>query len=133
MADVPNILKNVIDNSSQLTTWALAVGGGSVAVIVSSSYRRPVSLLWRIPYLLFTPAWICIGYSLYLGNSLVSKYLASTMVHQDQVAIIGSQINDIYSDQRDYLLYSLLFFGVWLLIYLYLWTFSESLYDGDKK
>jgi hypothetical protein len=133
VADIPSILKHVMDNSSQLISWALSIGGGTVAVIVSTSYRRPDSLPWRLPYLLFIPGWICIGYSLYLGNNLVGKYLASTMVRQEQIEIIGSQVNNIYADQRAYLLYSLVFFGLWLLIYMLSWIFSESLYTGGKN
>ena len=86
VVDIPNVLKLVMDSSSQLSGWALAIVGGSVAVIVSTSYRRPDALRWRLLYLLFLPGWICIAYSLYLGNKLVGKYLASIMVRQEQIA-----------------------------------------------
>jgi len=132
MSDIPSILKQVMENSSQLSGWALVIGGGTVAVIVSTSYRRPDSLLWRLPYLLFIPGWMCLGYSLYLGNNLVGKYLASIMVEQKQAAVIASQVNDIYATQHSYLLYSLEFFGLWLLIYMLFWIFSESFHTGQN-
>ena len=133
MADIPSILKQVMDSSSQLSAWALAIGGGTVAAIVSTSYRRADSLLWRLPYLFFIPGWICIGYSLYLGNNLVGKYLASIMVRQEQIVSIASQVNDCYADQRAYLLYSLVFFGLWLLIYTISWVFTDFIHTGDNK
>ena len=133
MTDIPNILKQVMDSSAELSAWALAIGGGTVAVIVSTSYRRPTLLLLRLPYLLFVPGWICIAYSLYLGNKVVRKYLASIMVRQEQVASIASQVNDLYAYQRSHLLYSLIFFGVWLLIYLISWIFVESIQPGGDK
>ena len=127
MSDIPSILKQVMDISSQLSGWALVIGGGTVAAIVGSSYRRPGSLYYRLPYLLFIPGWMCIGYSLYLGNNLVGKYLASIMVNEKQAEVIASQVNDIYANQHSYLLYSLAFFGLWLLIYVLYWIFSKSL------
>lgn len=133
MADIPTILKQVMDCSSQLSAWALAIGGGTVAVIVSTSYRRPESLIWRLPYLLFLPGWICIGYSLYLGNKLVGKYLASIMVRPEHLQIIPPQINDIYADQRSYLLSSLVFFCLWLLVYMLSWIFAEPFNTRGKK
>ena len=133
MTDIPSILKQVMESSSQLSAWALAIGGGTVADIVSTSYRRPVLMAWRLPYLLFIPGWVCIGYSLFLGNQLVGKYLASIMVHKEQIGIIASQVNNIYADQRTYLLISLLFFGLWLLFYMLSWVFTESFHTGEKK
>lgn len=133
MTDIPSILKQVMDSSTQLSGWALVIGGGTVAVIVSTSYRRPDSLGWRLPYLFFIPGWGCIGYCLHLGNSLVGKYLASIMVREDQVAVIASQVNDIFASQHAYLLYSLGFFGLWLLTYVLSWIFSETFQTGDDK
>lgn len=133
MVDIPTILKQVMESSSQLSVWALAIGGGTVAVIVSTSYRRPALLRWRLPYLLFLPGWISIGYSLYLGNNLVGKYLASIMVRQEEVGRIASQVNDIYANQHYYLLSSLVFFGLWLLIFMLSWIFTDSFHTGGEK
>ncbi len=134
MVEILDALKQIMDSSSQLSGWALAIVGGSVAVIVSTSYRRPEALRWRLLYLLFLPGWICIGYSLYLGNELVGKYLAAiTVRNKELVVTIASNVNDIYSDQRVYLLYSLVFFGLWLLIYLLSWIFVETFHKGDNK
>lgn len=133
MTDIPDILKHVMDSSSQLSAWALTIGGGSVAVIVSTSYRRPESLYLRLPYLLFLPGWGCIGYSLYLGNQLVGKYLASIMVRQEQMVVIASQVNDIYADQRRFLFLSLFFFGFWLIFFLVTWVYTDLFHSGGKK
>ncbi len=134
MGDICAALKLVTDSSSQLSAWALMVIGGSVAAIVGTSYRRPDARSLRLPFLLFIPGWICLGYSLYLSNGIMGKYLASVMVHnEDIVKDIASQVNDIYGRQRDFLLWSLVFFGVWLLIYLASWIFVETFQKGDKK
>lgn len=129
----PSVLKHVMESSSQLSTWALAIFAGSVAVVVSTSYRRPESLRWRLLYLLFIPGWASIGYSLHLANTLVGKYLASIMGSPDRIDLIAYRVNEIYADQLDYLLFSLAFFGLWLLTYLLSWIFVDSFHTGDKK
>lgn len=131
MADSTSALDYVLASSSQLTTLALAVAGTSVAAVVSTSYRRPHQLKWRYPFLLFIPGWACIAYSLYSGNQLVGSYLASKMA-PGQLATISSRVNDLYADQRNFLLYSLVFFAVWLIVYLTIWTFADE-FGGEKK
>lgn len=133
MADLLPVLDNVLASSAQLSAWALTVAGGSVAAVVSTSYRRPHHLTWRLPYLLFVPGWACIAYSLYSGNTLVGRFLASKMVHVDKLREISSKISDLYDDQRNFLLYSLIFFGLWLVIYLGVWMFSDEFQTGDTK
>ena len=132
MSDSLSTLKQIVDSSTQLSGWALSVLGGTVAAIVSTSYRRPDAIQYRLAYLLFLPGWAAVAYSLYLGNVLSGKYLASLMVRAEHVAIIAAQVNDTYSDQRQFLLWSLIFFGLWLLIYLLSWIFVESL-QKEKK
>ena len=133
MADIAGILAHVVENSAQLSTWALAVGGGSVLAVLSTSYHRPTQLRLRLPYLLFLPGWLCLGYSLYLGNAIVGKHMAALMVKQEHVRAIASSINDLYSDQRSYLLYALVCFAVWLVIYLLCWVFLKSFKEEKEK
>jgi hypothetical protein len=133
MAEAISVLDHVLASSGQLTTWALAVVAGTVATVVSTSYRRPQHLSWRLPFLLFIPGWSCIAYSLYVGNELVGGFLASKMVQPDRLRAIASKINDLYDDQRNFLLYSLVFFGLWLIIYLVTWTFTEEFQKGESK
>lgn len=133
MAETTTVLELVLASSAQLSAWALAVTGGTVAAIVSTSYRRPEHLSWRLPFLLFIPGWSCIAYSLYAGNNLVGRFLASRMVQPERMREISSKINDLYDDQRNFLLYSLAFFGLWLIIYLITWTFTDEFRKGDGK
>lgn len=108
--DTIAILKEIADSSAQLSTSALAIFGGSVAAILGTSYRRPLQLGWRLPFLLFVPGWICLGYSLYLGNVISGRYLAATMVKQSEWMTIAARVNDDYGSQREWLLASLMFF-----------------------
>ena len=133
MADTAVALKQIYDSSAQLSGWALTILGGTVAAIVSTSYRRPDNLLFRIPYVLFLPGWAAIAKSLYLGNILSGKYIATLLVVSDTAKMIASQMNDTYSNQRDYLFYSIGFFGLWLIALLIIWIFIDAIQKGEKK
>lgn len=123
--DTLSILKQILDSSAQLSTSALAIFGGTVAAILGTSYRRPRQLRWRLPFFLFVPGWIFLMHSLYLGNTIASRYLAATMVKQTEWMAIATRVNDDFANQRDSLLISLFFFGAWLVLYLLYWVFSE--------
>ena len=133
MIDITSIMKQVVESSSQLTTWALLVGGGSVAAIVSTAYRRPLRLKFRIPYLLFIPGWCALGYSMYSGDLIMRMNLAMNMVSATIASKIPQEINDAYRDQQIFLFVALGFFAAWLLLYLLIWIFSNGLNDGEKK
>lgn len=124
--DTLSILKQILDSSAQLSTSALAIFGGTVAAILGTSYRRPRELRWRLPFLLFIPGWYFLGRSMYLGNTIVSRYLAATMVKQTEWIAIATRVNDDFASQRDSLLLSLFFFGVWLILYLLYWVVSAT-------
>jgi len=126
-------LKSVLDSSSQLVQWALAIGAGSVVIIISTSYVRPAKLIHRISYLLFLPGWATLAYSIYCGDRLAREYLASTMVPSESLMSIASEINDLYMNQWLHLQISLYIFGSWLILYLLQWVFSKSLTDGGKQ
>ena len=123
MTDAVSILKEIAGNSAVLATTAIGVFGGSVAAVIGTSYRRPDALAWRLPSLLFAPGWVCLAVSLYLGNVITGRYLASTMVVAADLPTIAERINDDYASQRNWFLCSLVFFGLWLFISLGYWVF----------
>lgn len=131
--DTLAVLKQILDSSAQLSASGLAVFGGTVATILGTSYRRPQTLQWRTPFLLFVPGWFCLGWSLYLGNVIAGRYLAATMVKSSELIAIATRVNDDYGSQRDWLFWSLLFFGAWLVVYLYYWVFIEAQASDKEK
>jgi hypothetical protein len=132
MSDLPTILKEVLDSSAAISGWAVAIGGATVAIIIGTSHNRPDSWTLRLLYLLFLPGWAGLAYSIFLGNQLVGSYLA-TRFNPSSINAISEQINNFYSDQRFYLLWSLAFFGFWLTGYTLAWIFLKQLRVGDKS
>jgi hypothetical protein len=124
MTTAASVLEHVVEHSGQLSAWGLAIIGAAVAAVAGTSHRRPLKLVWRLPYLLFVPGLACVGYSMYRGNSLVGHYLASLMVEPTvHLGPISLSINNAYDDQRIFLLYGLMFFVLWLFAFLANWIF----------
>jgi hypothetical protein len=129
--DIYSALKVIADGSAQLITWALALGAASVAAIVSTSYLQPKKR-WRLPYLLFAPAWIFVGVSVYFGNQVSRRYMAATLVPKETLARISEAINTDFARQQQMLSIALLFFAAWLTFFLYWWIFAKG-DPGDVK
>lgn len=132
MIDLAQALKEVLDSSTLLSGWAVGIGGATVAVIIGTSHNRPDRLLFRLPYLLFLPGWCCIGCSIHLGNRIVGAHLA-TRFNPALTNAISDQINTLYDFQRTFLLWSLVFFGIWLICYTFTWIFLKYLHEGPRK
>jgi len=133
MDDITAVIKEVVAYSSQLTTWALAVLGVTVATIISTSYTRPIDQKFRLANLLFIPGWIFLSFSIYHGEQITRKYLAAIMVKPELIPKLASDINDLFSDQRLCFLVSLMFFGVWLFVFLLQWVFVNSISGSKTK
>lgn len=117
-------IKAVADSSAQMVTWALAVGGGSILTIVSTSYLRPPRSI-RFVYLLFVPGWICLGVSIYFADAISRGHLAAQLGNPKFLRDIARQMNSEYAAQQDCLSYALALFALWLLIFLLWWLFGE--------
>lgn len=118
-------LKIVADGSGQLITWAFALAAGSVAVIVSTDYLRP-SKRWRLIYLLFLPAWIFVGLSVYYGNQISRRYMAAATGAKEHVVTIAQAINTDFACQQSMLDIALIFFAQWLVLFLCWWIFVKD-------
>ena len=117
-----------------LITWALAVVGGSIATIVSTSYLRPKKRLIRYAYLLFLPGWIFLGLSIYYGDQISRRYMASMFVSKEKIGEIAKMINQDFGCQRFMLSVGLLIFALWLVLFLLWWVLGDwSVPDQGKE
>jgi hypothetical protein len=133
VSDLATGLKAVVESSSTMVTWALAVGAGSVAAIVSTSYLRPQQLWARLIYLLFPVGWLFFAISIYHGNSIAREGVAAQLIHSDDnLRTIGSLMNTEYIHQQTDLTIGFAVFALWLLLYLGWWIFVPEL-PKEKK
>ncbi|UTW06104.1 hypothetical protein [Pseudomonas benzenivorans] len=124
-------LKEIAGASSQLTTWALAMLGGSVAVVIGSSHYSPAGRRWRSFYFLLAPVWIFLLVSVRAGNELSRSYLAALFTKGAAQDEAFNQINADFQAQLDYLFYGVIAFAVWLTAYLLWWVLLRDVDCGE--
>jgi hypothetical protein len=129
MQDFSAALQAAVASSSTMVTWALAVGAGSVATIVSTSYLRPRQRWVRLMYLLFPAGWVFLGLSIYYGNAIALGGVAALFGPQEQSRqlLIGAHVNTNFISQQITLTVGLAIFGGWLLLYLAWWIWIDEL------
>lgn len=123
------VLETIAESSSTLVGWSITVLGGTFLVILSSSFNRPSLVQYRLPSLLFVPAWFFFALSLRKGDEITGKIIAYKIAEQkfpDRLPQIMSDINTIFNAQRDYFLYGLFILLFWLLFYLGWWICSSE-------
>lgn len=129
------ILEAAVAMAQSLSQWALVIIGGTLAIIVGTSYYRPDSRRVRAIYLLFVPAWILLALSISNGSLIQRRYLAYLFLNpenpssQATVTQIISKVNDEAYWQLITLEWALLCLGVWLLFYLVWWIRTEDKHD----
>ena len=126
-------MKAVVESSAQMSAWALAIFAGTVLAMVSSSYRRPSELRWRLPYLLYIPGWAFLGQSMFFGTKVHGKYLAALHIEEALHREAAMGMNGVYAQQQDTFLIALFFFTGWLLIYTIIWTFFDIIETKGGK
>src|SRR5262249_37587844 len=62
--------------AQSLSACDLLIIGGSLVMIVSTSYYRPRSRKMRFAYFLFLPAWCFLAFSVYQGIQVQRSYVA---------------------------------------------------------
>jgi hypothetical protein len=118
-------LKTAADHSNDLSNWSLLLLGGSIAMIVSTSYLRPPEQSVRLAYLLFPPAWALAGSSLLAGRGVKGGYLASTIVAERYLFATANCADSALARQIDFLLFAVAAVSIWLVVFLHWWVFQE--------
>jgi hypothetical protein len=131
-------LKAILDSSTLLVNWALALFAGSAAAIVSTSFERPKKRLTRSVYLLFPAAWACLGWSLWAAQKISRHYVAAQLSPgPENVQRVLSKMNNAFLCQWQMLAAGLVFLSVWLCWFVVWWIWfapeiikkRESTYD----
>ncbi len=112
--------------AQSLTQWAFLIMGGSVVILVGTSYYRPIDQLVRLSYLSFIPGWICLGLSIYNGTKVQRAYLGYLFLPNLDLARLRLMINRDAYRQIQYMEWGTGIFGIWLLVYLIWWIFGKN-------
>lgn len=115
-------LKEVAATSAQLTSLALAMLGGSIAVVIGSSHFSPRNRWARGFYFILAFAWLFLLISIRAGKELARSYLATLFTKGDAQKLAFDQINTHYDTQLNYLLWGVIACSIWLVAYLIWWV-----------
>jgi hypothetical protein len=123
--------EGAVSLTQTLTQWAFLIFGGSIALLVGSSHRRPRGRI-KFAYFLFVPGWILLGISLFWGRSVQGVYLAFLFqVNQNMAQLKQAANHDAYC-QMLFLEMGLGCFALWLLIYILWWVLTDFEQDKNK-
>lgn len=115
----------VVQSAQGHITWALSVLGGSIAAIIGTAYVSPQRRLFRSWYLLFVPGWILLSASIYYGDLVSRRRIATEFVTDENVLAILQAINSDYVIQQRLLFAAVVIFTTWLIGYLLWWIFCQ--------
>lgn len=120
-------IKAYESGSSKLTTWSLSIIGGSIVIITGSSYFRPLSVEYRYFYFLFIIGWIFMGISMYYAFLITRRSMVKDLYISNAKLLtpILQGCNTAFKWQLRFFQWSLLTFGVWLILYLVWWICSS--------
>jgi uncharacterized SAM-binding protein YcdF (DUF218 family) len=122
----PKSLEAAVALSQTLTQWAFLIMGGSVVILVGTSYYRPPDRFTRGSYFLFVPGWTLLASSIYHGIMVQRANLGFLFFPNLDVAGFRRTINRDAYGQIESMEWGLAIFGLWLLIYLCWWIFRAG-------
>ncbi len=114
-----------------LSQWDLLILAGSLVIVIGTSYYRPKNRRMRATYFLFIPTWLCLALSVYQGISVQRSYVAYLVASRGspQPKLLAQIAENMTSATRNQILsleIALVFAGIWLLIYIVWWVFTNQ-------
>lgn len=119
-------LAAITANAAQHITWSLTILGATLLTVVGTSHVSPNSTLGRSVYLLFLPAWVLLGASIYYGDRVHRHAISTLMVGEDKRREIFGLINADALCQLNLMRYAGVFLAFWLLAYVLWWVFFRG-------
>ena len=112
--------------ATTLTGWCLGILGATAAGILAGDFLRPTPTVRRV-YLLLIPGWVFLAVSIWYGDSVTRRLTAAEFTKdEERLRAIAESINSEYAAQRQWFLFALLAFGLWLAVLLLWWVFGNS-------
>ncbi len=126
-------IRSVEQASNRISTWSLSVVGATFLAIFGKEYERIEA--GRLIYLLFIPAWIAIGISLYHAKKVLGFTLGAELWRNNTDTLVRNfmDCNRHYGQQLRFFNIGLLVLGIWLLAFLALWVFDFNIITDFSK
>lgn len=118
-------LKLAVEAAQRYNTWAIAVIGGSIAVLLGASYQHPPPGRLRLIYLLLPVGWLLLGTSILYGDRVSRNFLAAVYGPANSRDSVLQEMGQNVTCQIQLFTWAMVPFGTWLLIFLVLWIFGH--------
>ena len=153
-------LKSITEYSNYINDLAFKLVVATLAIILTTSYVKPVAKKWKIIYLVFIPGWLFLYFSISNNVKLNRSALMAQVIYNDidsfkkynkidsvaisdTVSVINKkvtnlnqtfvEVNSSFSRQLNFFKCSLIAFAIWLLAYLFWWIFFDKLIQNENK
>jgi hypothetical protein len=117
-------IQEIVKVSDKYIEWGIAMFVGSLLALLSTSYTRPPVKSWRLIYLLYLPAWSFLGVSIMYGDKIKRRGLVAA-IEPERIPTITVKVDSEFWEQLCYFKVAMVFFGIWLVTYLFWWTFGK--------
>ncbi|MFQ5528586.1 MAG: hypothetical protein ACE5GX_20310 [Thermoanaerobaculia bacterium] len=87
-------IRAAAEHSQKLAGWALLVVGGSILVLLRSSYLRPAQKSMRRVYWLFLPGWILLAASIHSAVRISGRHLAALFSKPEYLRVTACKVNN---------------------------------------
>jgi thiosulfate reductase cytochrome b subunit len=125
-------VKAAVEMSDTLNGWVLLVLGGTLAVVFSTSYRKP-PWPYRAMFLLLLPAISLLANSMVAGSHVRQAYPPMFLRKDATLAATEalSEVNRSLGTQIESFRFAMLVLAAWLLCYLVWWIFVDKAHSED--
>ena len=120
-------LAAVVEGSAALTEWTVLTIGGTLAVLLSTSYKQPKGN-WKAMYLLLLPALVLFGVVLWDGFRVRQAQMAFLLRKATEQAASDALliVNKAVAQQLDFYFDGIVILAVWLTLYMFWWVFADN-------
>jgi len=87
----------------------------------------------RFSYLVFVPAWMLLGYSLYMGMAAQGNVLALLNLKNVNEPVTKLELNNNLSCQISYMKAGLVILGIWFAVYFSWWVITQAPNQRDSN
>ena len=118
----------IVQHSGTIVSWCLSIVGGSILVIVSNEYVRPVGKIMKLLYLLFLPGWFFLALTIQHGINIGDHEIMASLMQKDEeksLQILAKMGNE-YSKLLSCFNLGLLFFSIWIVAFLLFYIFHKN-------
>jgi hypothetical protein len=127
-----NGIQSIVSGSSNIVSWSMSLFGASLLAILSTSYVKPIGKWSKLIYLCYIPAWIYLAYSMKGGDTIARRGIMAS-INPNRIPEILEKMNDEYAQQLSDFNSALIFFGLWLVLYLFWWLLQDFFIKANKS